>query len=90
MSSSVKSISLPSSPSLPFPSPRSAYVPCEAQGLDAVQLALEQIDVVLRFTVLYDQYTRLVTSSKEIVRTHAMGQLASMIGVGRLVLQIKY
>lgn len=60
---------------------RSAYVPCEAQGLDAVQLALEQIDVVQRFTVLYEEYTRLVTSSQEIVETHGRAQLASLIGV---------
>lgn len=49
--------------------------------MDAVQLALEQIDVVQRMTVLYDQYTTLVTSSKDIVETHAAGRLASMIGV---------
>lgn len=56
-------------------------MPCEAQGLDAVQLALEQIDVIQRFTVLYDQFTSLVTTSKQIVETHGRGQLASMIGV---------
>lgn len=56
-------------------------MPCEAQGLDAVQLALEQIDVVQRLTVLYPEYTRLVTTSKEIVATHGQGKLASLIGV---------
>lgn len=46
-----------------------------------MQLALEQIDVIQRFTILYDQYTSLVTSSKEIVSTHGKGKLASLIGV---------
>lgn len=60
---------------------RSAYVPCEAQGLDAVQLALEQIDVIQRLTELYEKYTTLVVSTKEIIETHRKGILSSMIGV---------
>ncbi|XP_059617098.1 dipeptidase 1-like [Phlebotomus argentipes] len=59
----------------------SAYVPCEAQGLDAVQLALEQIDVIQRFTELYDKHTALAQSSQDIITMHRRGLFASLIGV---------
>ncbi|XP_030372041.1 uncharacterized protein LOC115622279 [Scaptodrosophila lebanonensis] len=59
----------------------SAYVPCEAQGLDAVQLALEQIDIVRRLSDMYAQETVLVTSSQDIVAAHRRGLLASLIGI---------
>lgn len=42
----------------------SAYVPCGAQHLDAVQLALEQIDVIKRLADLYPSYLQLVTTAK--------------------------
>lgn len=60
---------------------RSAYVPCEAQGLDAVQLALEQIDVIQRFTELYEKHTALAQSSQDIITMHKKGLFASLIGV---------
>lgn len=60
---------------------RSAYVPCEAQGLDAVQLALEQIDIVRRLSDMYARETVLATSSQDIVDAHRRGLLASLIGV---------
>ncbi|XP_017121919.1 uncharacterized protein LOC108142513 isoform X1 [Drosophila elegans] len=59
----------------------SAYVPCEAQGLDAVQLALEQIDIVRRLSDMYARETVLATSSQDIVQAHRRGLLASLIGV---------
>ncbi|EDV97213.1 GH16719 [Drosophila grimshawi] len=59
----------------------SAYVPCEAQGLDAVQLALEQIDIVRRLSDMYARDTELATSSQDIVATHRRGLLASLIGI---------
>ncbi|EDW19471.2 uncharacterized protein LOC6583325 isoform X2 [Drosophila mojavensis] len=59
----------------------SAYVPCEAQGLDAVQLALEQIDIVRRLSDMYARDTVLATSSQDIVATHRRGLLASVIGI---------
>ncbi|XP_043284766.1 dipeptidase 1-like [Venturia canescens] len=59
----------------------SAYVPCEAQFLDAVQLTLEQIDVVRRLTSKYSSKMRLVTSSKELERAHKDGVLASLVGI---------
>ncbi|XP_017844440.1 uncharacterized protein LOC108601059 isoform X2 [Drosophila busckii] len=59
----------------------SAYVPCEAQGLDAVQLALEQIDIVRRLSDMYAKETVLATSSQDILATHRRGLLASLIGI---------
>ncbi|KAL3280679.1 hypothetical protein HHI36_003916 [Cryptolaemus montrouzieri] len=41
-----------------------AYVPCDSQYKDAVQLTLEQIDVIRRFTELYHPRLTLCTSSE--------------------------
>ncbi|XP_051163752.1 dipeptidase 1-like [Leptopilina boulardi] len=59
----------------------SAYVPCEAQFLDAVQLTLEQIDVVRRLASKYPRRMRLVTSSDELKRAHKDGVIASLVGI---------
>ncbi|GLH01400.1 Dipeptidase [Gryllus bimaculatus] len=42
----------------------SAYVPCGAQYLDAVQLTLEQIDLIKRLAELHPEHLTLVTSVK--------------------------
>jgi membrane dipeptidase len=42
----------------------SAYVPCDAQYLDAVQLTLEQIDLIKRLADLNPEHLTLVTSVK--------------------------
>lgn len=65
----------------PYLCSRSAYVPCSAQGLNAVQLALEQIDLIQRFSDWNSQHMRLVDSAEEIVNVHRKGLLASLIGV---------
>ena len=59
----------------------SAYVPCEAQFLDAVKLTLEQIDVVRRLTAKYSEKMRLVTSSGELEKAHRDGLIASLVGI---------
>ncbi|XP_066584333.1 dipeptidase 1-like [Prorops nasuta] len=59
----------------------STYVPCEAQFLDAVQLTLEQIDLVRKLTSRYPRKMRLVTSSKELEQAHKDGVLASLFGI---------
>lgn len=41
-----------------------AYVPCEAQYKDAVQLTLEQIDVIIRLTDKYSKDLRICTSAE--------------------------
>lgn len=59
----------------------SAYVPCEAQFLDAVQLTLEQIDLVRRMTSKHPTSMRLVTSSSELEKAHRDGVIASLVGL---------
>lgn len=59
----------------------SAYVPCEAQFLDAVQLTLEQIDIVRRLTSRYPKRIRLVKTSVELENAHKEGVIASLVGI---------
>nr|CAD7586528.1 unnamed protein product [Timema genevievae] len=59
----------------------SAYIPCSTQHLDAVQLALEQIDVIRRLVDKYPTHMTLVTTAQGIEEAHAAGLLASLIGV---------
>lgn len=59
----------------------SAYVPCGAQHLDAVQLTLEQIDAIQRLMDMNSKYFALVRSSNEILEIHKQGRIASLIGV---------
>lgn len=59
----------------------SVYVPCEAQFLDAVQLTLEQIDVIRRLTSRYSKKIRMVTSSKELEKAHKDGVIGSLVGI---------
>lgn len=40
-----------------------AYVPCEAQHKDAVQITLEQIDVIIRLTEKYTTQLTLCSSA---------------------------
>ncbi|XP_075144782.1 dipeptidase 1 [Haematobia irritans] len=59
----------------------SAYAPCSSQHLDAVQLTLEQIDLIRRLVNLYPHQMSLVTSATGIEKTHKSGKIASLIGV---------
>jgi membrane dipeptidase len=56
-------------------------VPCESQYLDAVQLTLEQIDIVRRLTSRYSKRIRLVTTSSELENAHRDGVIASLVGI---------
>lgn len=59
----------------------SAYVPCKSQHLDAVQITLEQIDVIQRLVELNSNHFTLVRSSDELLNVHRDGKIASLIGV---------
>uniref|UniRef100_A0A8W7PSW9 Dipeptidase n=1 Tax=Anopheles coluzzii TaxID=1518534 RepID=A0A8W7PSW9_ANOCL len=59
----------------------SAYAPCSSQHLDAVQLTLEQIDLIRRLVSLYPQHMALVTTADGIEESHRSGKLASLIGI---------
>lgn len=53
-----------------------AYVPCESQHLNAVQLTLEQIDVIKRLIEKYGRYMKFATSA-----TGELSLLSSFSGV---------
>ncbi|XP_026738193.1 dipeptidase 1-like [Trichoplusia ni] len=58
-----------------------AYVPCDAQHRDAVQLTFEQIDLIQRLTDKYHPQLTLCTSAQDIVTAHANHRLCSLVGV---------
>ncbi|XP_017876335.1 dipeptidase 1-like [Ceratina calcarata] len=58
-----------------------AYVPCESQHLNAVQLTLEQVDLIKRLIEKYSQHMQFAASSREILEAHGKGRIASLIGV---------
>ncbi|KAI4477546.1 hypothetical protein M0804_012663 [Polistes exclamans] len=58
-----------------------AYVPCNSQYKDAVQLTLRQIDVIKRFIDLYPEHLQFVKYAKDIEVVWRSGRIASMIGV---------
>ncbi|KAL0131016.1 hypothetical protein PUN28_002545 [Cardiocondyla obscurior] len=58
-----------------------AYVPCESQHLNAVQLTLEQVDLIKRLIEKYSQFMQFAASSREILEAHGRGRIASLIGV---------
>ncbi|KAJ9575497.1 hypothetical protein L9F63_007632, partial [Diploptera punctata] len=58
-----------------------AYVPCESQHLNAVQLTLEQIDLIKRLIDKYAQHLQFASSAKEIMEAHEQNRIASLIGV---------
>ncbi|XP_015178844.1 PREDICTED: dipeptidase 1-like [Polistes dominula] len=58
-----------------------AYVPCDSQHLNAVQLTLEQVDLIKRLIEKYSQQMQFAASSEEILEAHERGRIASLIGV---------
>ncbi|XP_063241954.1 dipeptidase 1-like [Bacillus rossius redtenbacheri] len=58
-----------------------AYVPCESQNLNAVQLTLEQIDLIKRLIDKYAHQMQFASDTKEIMRAHGDRKIASLIGV---------
>ncbi|CAG7830033.1 unnamed protein product, partial [Allacma fusca] len=58
-----------------------AYVPCEAQFLNAVQITLEQIDLIRRLVSKYPNDLVLALSADDIERAHREGKIASLIAV---------
>ncbi|KAF7995401.1 hypothetical protein HCN44_006508 [Aphidius gifuensis] len=58
-----------------------AYVPCKSQYLNAVQLTLEQVDLIKRLIDKYSDYMEFASSSREILEAHSRGKIAGLIGV---------
>jgi membrane dipeptidase len=59
----------------------SVYVPTSLKGADAVQATLEQIDVVHRLEAAYPEALSPALTADDVVRIHAAGRIASLIGV---------
>ncbi|CAG0915173.1 unnamed protein product [Notodromas monacha] len=58
-----------------------AYVPCSTQYYNAVQMTVEQIDVIKRMIEAYPEHLQLATSVKDIRDAHKKGKIAGLIGV---------
>ncbi|KAJ9595138.1 hypothetical protein L9F63_013565, partial [Diploptera punctata] len=57
----------------------SAYVPCDSQYKDAVQLTLEQINVIRRLVDTYSNHLQFVTTAQDVEFTS--WKIASLVGV---------
>ncbi|XP_071538215.1 dipeptidase 1-like [Panulirus ornatus] len=58
-----------------------AYTPCDSQYQNAVQLTLEQIDLIKRVIKKYSHYLELVTTSQDIKTVFKKGKIASLIAI---------
>uniref|UniRef100_A0A336KBF7 Dipeptidase n=1 Tax=Culicoides sonorensis TaxID=179676 RepID=A0A336KBF7_CULSO len=58
-----------------------AYAPCEAQFKDAVQITIEQIDVIKRLTEQYAPQLTACTTALHITEAHKNHQICSLIGL---------
>ncbi|OXA62971.1 Dipeptidase 1 [Folsomia candida] len=58
-----------------------AYAPCQSQNQNAVQITLEQIDLIIRLVSKYPDHMKLAFSADDIVQAHKEGKIASLIGV---------
>lgn len=59
----------------------SAYVPCQSQHKDAVQMTLEQIDAIERLVQREQRSLEMARTVEEIRIVHKQGKIASLIGV---------
>jgi membrane dipeptidase len=59
----------------------SVYIPVEVQGPAAVQMTLEQIDIVKRMCARYPRDFAMAYTAADIVRLHRSGRIACLIGV---------
>jgi membrane dipeptidase len=59
----------------------SVYIPVEVQGPAAVQMTLEQIDIVKRMCARYPRDFAMAYTAADVVRLHRSGRIACLIGV---------
>jgi len=59
----------------------SVYVPAGKAGAEAVQVLLEQIDVVQRMTARWPEAFAMTGTAAEVERAHAGGRIACLIGI---------
>jgi membrane dipeptidase len=59
----------------------SVYVPASKLGSEAVQLTLEQIDIVHRMVEAYPDTFEMAHSAADVKRIFSSGKIASMCGI---------
>lgn len=59
----------------------SVWIPAEVTGPRAVEMTLEQIDLVKRLTARYPKDLAFATTAADIRAAHAAGRVASLIGI---------
>jgi membrane dipeptidase len=59
----------------------SVFVPVETQGPAAVQMTIEQIDIVKQMCARYPNDLAMAYTAADVVRAHKAGRIASLIGV---------
>ena len=59
----------------------SVYIPAEVTGPAAIEMTLEQIDVVKRMIAAFPRDLELATTADDVVRIHRAGKIASLIGM---------
>ncbi|XP_018010925.1 dipeptidase 1, partial [Hyalella azteca] len=58
-----------------------AYVPCGSQFLNAVQLTIEQLDLIRRLVDQYPEHLQIAVSAAEVETAFRQGRVASLMGV---------
>jgi membrane dipeptidase len=59
----------------------SVYIPATVTGPAAIQMTIEQIDVVHRLAAYYPRDLEMAYTASDIVRIHKAGRVASLIGI---------
>src|SRR5580658_4231731 len=59
----------------------SVFIPVEVQGSAAVQMTIEQIDLVRQMCARYPNDLAMAYTAADVVRVHKAGKIASLIGV---------
>jgi len=59
----------------------SVFIPVETQGPAAVQMTIEQIDIVKQMCARYPKDFAMAYTAADVVRAHKAGRIASLIGV---------
>jgi membrane dipeptidase len=59
----------------------SVWIPVNTAGYEAVQITLEQIDLVKRMTARYPKDLQMAYGAADIRRIHKSGKIASLIGI---------
>jgi membrane dipeptidase len=59
----------------------SVWIPAETRGFEAVQVTIEQIDLVKRFNALYAANLEMAYTAADVRRIHDAHRIASLIGI---------